>query len=85
MGFFQVGKLGTQLLGGQKQRISTARALIRQPTMLLLDEATSSLDSHSEMAVQKALTQIIIVHLIATICMFMLRAKRKKILMLLQH
>ena len=50
--------MGTQLSRGEKQRISLARALVRQPTILLLDEATSALDNEAEAVVQDALDKV---------------------------
>ena len=53
-----VGERGTRLSGGQLQRITIARAIIRDPVVLLLDEATSSLDTASEQQVQLALANL---------------------------
>ncbi|MDO8566764.1 MAG: ABC transporter ATP-binding protein [bacterium] len=53
-----VGERGVKLSGGQRQRIAIARAMLKNAPILLLDEATSSLDSESEVAVQKALLKL---------------------------
>ncbi len=69
-----VGDAGDKLSGGEKQRITIARAILEDPPILILDEATSSLDAKSEMAVKQALlsvikdrTALIISHKISTI------------------
>lgn len=70
----RVGERGSRYSGGEKQRISIARAIFKDAPILILDEATSALDSESELEVQKGLdslmkgrTALVIAHRLSTI------------------
>jgi ATP-binding cassette subfamily B (MDR/TAP) protein 1 len=73
----QTGAGGSQLSGGEKQRVALSRAFIKKPRLLIFDEATSALDKKNESEVQKSIdlmkkelgsvTSIVIAHRLSTV------------------
>jgi ABC-type multidrug transport system fused ATPase/permease subunit len=85
----QVGMMGSELSGGEKQRIGLARALYLKPKLLVLDEATSALDASTENVISQTLknkvfnrTTIVIAHRLATVkeCDLLIYLEKGKIL-----
>jgi subfamily B ATP-binding cassette protein MsbA len=69
-----IGERGVKISGGERQRLSLARAILKNPPILILDEATSALDTESEILVQEAIenlmagrTSIVIAHRLSTV------------------
>ncbi|WP_018631477.1 ABCB family ABC transporter ATP-binding protein/permease [Neomegalonema perideroedes] len=70
----EVGERGLKLSGGEKQRVSIARAILKNPPVLILDEATSALDTRTEKAIQESLrslsrnrTVLVVAHRLSTV------------------
>ena len=70
----EVGERGLKLSGGEKQRVSIARTILKSPPILILDEATSALDTRTEMEIKSALdlvsrdrTTLVIAHRLSTV------------------
>jgi ABC-type multidrug transport system fused ATPase/permease subunit len=70
----EVGELGGRISGGEKQRVSLARAILRKPSLFIMDEPTSALDAGSEAAVEEALrsslrgrTSLVISHRLSSV------------------
>ena len=80
-----VGEGGSTLSGGEKQRISIARALLKDAPIVLLDEATASLDPENEVLIQQAISALVVEKSVIVIAHRLSTVKNSDCIMVMEH